>query len=50
MLQFPSDWFRSTAIMTTIALVITARSMTYLIRHQHAIIHLFASLLCFIVL
>ena len=29
---------RSTAIMTTIAFVITARMMTYHLRHQHAII------------
>ena len=43
-------WFGPMAIMTTIALVITARMMTYHIRHQHAIIHLLALFLRLIVL
>ena len=50
MLRFPPYWFGSTAIMTTTTFVITARGMTHSIQHQHAIIHLIASILCFIVL
>ena len=37
-LQPPPHWSGSTAIMTMIALVITAHMMTYHIQHQHAII------------
>ena len=49
-LQLPSHWSGSTAIMTTITLVITACMTIHLIRHQHAIICLLASFLHLIVL
>ena len=50
MLRFPPYWIGTTAIVTTITLVIMAHGMTHFIRHQHAIICLLASLLRFIVL
>ena len=50
MLRFPPYWFGSMAIMTMIILVNTARRMTHLIRHQHAIVRLIVSFLRFIVL
>ena len=49
-LRFSPYWFRSTAIMTTITFVITTRSMTHPIRHQHTIICLIVISLRFIVL
>ena len=49
-LRFPPYWIGSTAIMTTITLVITARGMIHFIQHQHAIVRLLAPFLCLIVL
>ena len=49
-LRLPPYWIGSTAIITKITLVITARSMTHPFRHQHAIVHLLAPFLHLIVL
>ena len=45
MLQPLPHWPGSTAIMTTIILIITVHMMIHLIQHQHTIIHLLASFL-----